>query len=139
VLVRHVLVDSQEVANQVYTLLTAGQDFAKVAKDFSTDTGSASTGGVYDWAPASNYVPEFKEAVLTQKIGEIGKPVKTQYGYHVIQVIGRQELPLSDSQFEQTVQTAFNDWLTKARDAATKTINDVWKTRVPTDPVLSQQ
>ena len=139
VLVRHVLVDSEDTANQVYTLLTAGQDFAKVAKDFSTDTGSASTGGVYDWAPASNYVPEFKDAVLTQKIGEIGKPVKTQYGYHVIQVIGREELPLSDSQFEQTVQTAYNDWLTAAREAATKTINDVWKTRVPTEPVLTQQ
>ena len=139
VLVRHVLVESEDTANQVYTLLIAGQDFGKVAKDFSTDTGSASTGGVYDWAPASNYVPEFKEAVLTQKIGEIGKPVKTEYGYHVIQVIGREELPLSDSQFEQSVQTAYNDWLTSAREAATKTVNDVWKTRVPTEPVLTQQ
>lgn len=139
VLVRHVLVDSEETANQVYVLLTAGEDFAKVAKDFSTDTGSAEAGGVYDWAPASNYVPEFKDAVLNQKIGEIGKPVKTQYGYHVIQVIGREELPLSDAQFEQAVQTAYSDWLTAARESATKTVNDVWKTRVPTEPVLSQQ
>jgi len=138
VLVRHVLVESEETANQVYVLLTSGEDFAKVAKDFSTDTGSAAAGGVYDWAPASNYVPEFKDAVLNQKIGEIGKPVKTQYGYHVIQVIGREELPLSDAQFEQTVQTAFSDWLTAARESATKTVNDVWKTRVPTEPVLSQ-
>ena len=92
-LVRHVLVDTEDIANQVYALLQSGQDFAKVAKDFSKDTGSATTGGVYDWAPASNYVPEFKDAVLNQKIGEIGKPVKTQYGYHVIQVIGREESP----------------------------------------------
>jgi len=139
VLVRHVLVDTEVAAKQAYELLKAGEDFAKVARDLSTDTGSAQNGGVYDWAPASNYVPEFKNAVLTQKIGEIGEPVQTQYGYHVIQVIGREELPLTNEQFDQTVQTAFNDWLTSANDSATKTINDVWKTRVPTEPVLVQQ
>jgi parvulin-like peptidyl-prolyl isomerase len=135
---RHILVDTPELAKQVQTLLQSGESWTKVATDFSKDTGSAPNGGDLGWAPAGNYVPEFKDAVLKQKIGEIGEPVKTQYGYHVIQVIARQELPLTDAQFEQKSQQAFDNWLTEARTAAKKTEYDVWKTRVPTEPVLTQ-
>jgi parvulin-like peptidyl-prolyl isomerase len=134
---RHVLVDTPELAKQVQTLLLSGEDFAKVARDFSKDTGSAVNGGDLGWQPASNFVAEFAEAVKTQEIGAIGEPVKTEYGYHVIQVIARQELPLTDAQFETQAQTAFNDWLTAAREAADKVINEIWKERVPTEPVLS--
>jgi DNA gyrase inhibitor GyrI len=54
-------------------------------------------------------------------------------------VIARQELPLTNDQFQQAVQTTFNDWLTAAREKADKKIYDVWKERVPTEPVLGQQ
>jgi parvulin-like peptidyl-prolyl isomerase len=124
-------------AKQVQTMLLAGEDFAKVAQDFSKDTGSAANGGDLGWQPASNFVPEFSEAVKTQEIGAIGEPVQTQYGYHVIQVIAREELPLTDAQFETKAQTALTDWLTAAREAADKTINEIWRERVPTEPVLS--
>ena len=139
VLVRHVLVDTPEEAAEAQVLLDRGTDFARVAADLSKDPGSAETGGVYDWAPASSYVPEFQDAVLTQEIGVIGEPVQTDYGYHIIQVIGREELPLTDTQFEQATQVALTDWLTAAREAATTTIYDFWKERVPTEPVLVQQ
>jgi peptidyl-prolyl cis-trans isomerase D len=134
---RHILVDTAELAKQVQTMLLAGEDFAKVAQDFSKDTGSAANGGDLGWQPASNFVPEFSEAVKTQEIGAIGEPVQTQYGYHVIQVIAREELPLTDAQFETKAQTALTDWLTAAREAADKTINEIWRERVPTEPVLS--
>jgi parvulin-like peptidyl-prolyl isomerase len=136
---RHILVDTEVAAKQVEELLKAGEPFEKVARDLSKDTGSAAKGGDLGWAPASNYVPEFKDAVLKQEIGVIGPPVKTQYGFHIIQVIARQELPLTNDQFQQAVQTTFNDWLTAAREKADKKIYDVWKERVPTEPVLGQQ
>jgi parvulin-like peptidyl-prolyl isomerase len=136
---RHILVDTEVAAKQVEELLKAGEPFEKVARDLSKDTGSAEKGGDLGWAPASNYVPEFKDAVLKQEIGVIGPPVKTQYGFHIIQVIARQELPLTNDQFQQAVQTTFNDWLTAAREKADKKIYDVWKERVPTEPVLGQQ
>ena len=67
------------------------------------------------WAGSRDFfVKGFSDAAFTQEIGEIGKPVKTDFGYHIIQVIARQELPLSDSQCEQKKDTAFNDWLTAA-------------------------
>ena len=136
---RHILVDTEVAAKQVEELLKAGEPFEKVARDLSKDTGSAQKGGDLGWAPASNYVPEFKDAVLKQEIGVIGQPVKTQYGFHIIQVIARQELPLTNDQFEQEKQNTYNDWLTATRDSADKKIYDYWKQRVPTEPVLSQQ
>lgn len=136
---RHILVDTEVAAIQVEELLKTGEPFEKVAQDLSKDSGSAVKGGDLGWAPASNYVPEFKDAVLKQEIGVVGPPVKTQYGFHIIQVIDRQELALTNDQFEQKTQTAYNDWLTSTRDAADKKIYDVWKERVPTEPVLGQQ
>lgn len=135
---RHILVDTEVSAKQVEELLKAGEPFDKVARDLSKDTGSAAKGGDLGWAPASNYVPEFADAVLKQEIGVVGQPVKTQYGYHIIQVLARQELPLTNDQFEQKSQKAYDDWLAATRTAAKITVHDVWKTRVPTEPVLTQ-
>lgn len=136
VLLRHILVPNEVAAQTIVDRLNRGEDFAKLAAQFSTDPGSAQSGGVYEWAPAANYVPEFRDAALTQEIGVVGPPVKTDYGYHIIQVIGREELPITDSQFEQKKDTALNDWLTTARESADIQTFDIWKERVPTEPVL---
>ncbi len=140
VLARHILVADEQIALALYQKLQAGEDFATLAKENSMDTGSGANGGDLGWAPASNYVAEFAEAVKTQPIGEIGKPVKTEYGFHIIQVIAREELPLTDAQYEQQKQKEFDDWLTKTREAAKITTYDsAWKGRVPTEPSATVQ
>jgi parvulin-like peptidyl-prolyl isomerase len=123
----------------VEDLLKSGQDFGALAKQYSKDTGSGQNGGELGWAPASSYVPEFAAAVKTLKLGEISQPVKTQFGYHIIQVIAREELPLTADELQTKKQTAFNDWLKSVHDSAKINIYDIWKTRVPTEPVLNQQ
>jgi parvulin-like peptidyl-prolyl isomerase len=138
VLARHILVDTEAEAKAVEELLKQGVDFAEVARKYSKDTGSGQNGGELGWAPASNYVTEFADAVSTLPIGQISEPVKTQFGYHIIQVIAREDLPLSADQLAQKKQTAFDEWLKSIHDSADITINDIWKTRVPTEPVLNQ-
>jgi parvulin-like peptidyl-prolyl isomerase len=138
VLARHILVDTDVEAQAVEELLKQGVDFAEVARKYSKDTGSGQNGGELGWAPASNYVAEFADAVSTLPIGQISEPVKTQFGYHIIQVIAREELPLSADQLEQKKQTAFDEWIQSIHDSAEITINEIWKTRVPTEPVLNQ-
>ena len=137
--VRHILVETEEEANATYQRLQDGEDFGEVAREVSKDTGSATNGGDLGWQPRSFYVKEFGDAAVTQEIGEIGKPVKTDFGYHIIQVIARKELPLSASQHEQKKDTAFNDWLTAAKEAATIETFETWKTLVPTEPALPAQ
>src|SRR5262249_23319813 len=94
--VRHILVGDQDTANNVLAALHAGESCAGAAKAMSTD-GSSSQGGELGWAPASNYVKEFSDAVKTADIGALVGPVKSQYGYHIIQVRAREDRPLSDS------------------------------------------
>jgi peptidyl-prolyl cis-trans isomerase C len=86
-LVRHVLVKKKDLADQLYNQLKAdGADWAGIAKRYSTDPGSKNKGGRYT-ATKGQVVPEFEKAVWSMKTNEVSKPVKTQYGYHIIQAL----------------------------------------------------
>ncbi len=132
---RHILVGDQDTANNVLAALKAGESFSALAKAVSTD-GSSSQGGELGWAPASNYVKEFADAVKSADIGALVGPVKSQYGYHVIQVRAREDRPLSDSDYQTALDNEFNTYLTNLRtDPKTNVqIFDTWTDNVPTDP-----
>ena len=90
---RHILIESgsddaaaKKTAEEVAAQAKAGGDFAALAKQYSADPGSKEQGGELGWATREAYVPEFAEAVFTMQAGEISAPVKTQFGWHVIQV-----------------------------------------------------
>jgi parvulin-like peptidyl-prolyl isomerase len=89
VCLRHILVDTEDEANAILAELEGGADFATLAQERSTDTGSGADGGklYQDGQPcprAANFVPEFAEASLTAEPGEPVGPVQTQFGYHII-------------------------------------------------------
>lgn len=85
--VRHILVATEAEAQKALARLKAGEDFAKLAEELSTDPGSKANGGDLDWASPSMMVPAFAQAMRTQKTGAVSeKPVKTQFGYHILKV-----------------------------------------------------
>jgi peptidyl-prolyl cis-trans isomerase D len=103
--VRHILLTTtgkskdEEVAikakaENLLKQLRAGADFAKLAKENSQDPGSAAKGGELDWVTHGQTVPEFDKAAFALKPGEISDLVKTQYGYHIIQVEEKQSARL---------------------------------------------
>ncbi|MGH8149595.1 MAG: peptidylprolyl isomerase [Steroidobacteraceae bacterium] len=75
-------------ADDVLAKLKAGASFAALAKQYSDDTGSASQGGDLGWADRSAFVGPFANAVFSMKVGEIRGPVKSQYGYHIVELEG---------------------------------------------------
>lgn len=85
---RHILVEDEKTANDLTAAIKAKTTtFDAAAKKDSIDPGSGKNGGDLGWGPASNYVPEFAQAVEGLKKGEMtDKPVKTQFGWHIIQV-----------------------------------------------------
>jgi len=84
---RHILVKEEAEARQIIADLAKGGDFAKIAQEKTQDPGSKETGGELDWSEAEVYVEPFGMALKTLKKGEITKePVKTNYGYHVIEL-----------------------------------------------------
>ncbi len=92
----HILINQEDddeknlaEANRVYDQLIAGAEFEKLASEKSADPGSASRGGDLGWFGKGKMIKEFEEAVFSGKIGEIQKPVKTSFGYHIILVTDR--------------------------------------------------
>ena len=88
--VRHILVDTEEEADDVVEQLEDGADFGELAGEVSEDPGSAPHGGEYDHQPRGQYVEEFDDAVWESEIGELVGPVETQFGFHVIEVTDEQ-------------------------------------------------
>lgn len=87
-------------AREVKDKLVNGGDWTALAKAYSDDPGSKDNGGLYEKQKAGGWVAEFKEAANKQPIGQIGDPVKTAYGYHVIKVESREE-----STYDKLAQT----------------------------------
>ena len=130
----HILVDTKAEADSLEKQIAKAKDknatFADLAKAKSKDTGSGAKGGDLGCAAPSNYVAEFKDAVRAQKIGVIGQPVKSQFGYHIIRVDSR-EAAKPFEEVEQDVKTAitdsqqgpFNEFLTNASTKAKVEVN----------------
>lgn len=133
---RHILVADLAIANAVRQQLVNGEDFAKVTAQASTDTSTKNKGGDLGWFAKGAMVPEFEAAAFSLKIGEISQPVKTQFGYHIIQVLAHANIPLDASGYDAAKQTAFSAWLTKARGEDKVVTYDNWQNLVPTDPAI---
>jgi len=77
------------IAKEAEAKLKAGEDWATVAEKYSDDPGSKDNGGLYEDYPGGTWAEEFKQAIFVQPIDEIGAPILTKFGYHVIQVVKR--------------------------------------------------
>ncbi len=134
---RHILVEDEETANQIYAQLQDGADWNELAAQYSTDPGSKDNGGDLGWFSRGQMVPEFENVAFSLSIGQISKPVKSQFGWHIIQVLGHETRPIAPQQREQIRQQMFSDWMDQQRSAADlQTFKDVWQANVPTEPSL---
>lgn len=89
-----------------------GEDFADLALRFSNDPGSGSQGGDLGWAGRGRYVPEFEETAFSLGVGEMSAPVKSTFGYHIIEVLERDdERPKEEASLQQEYAAAFQTWL----------------------------
>lgn len=111
--VRHILLkpeanmlpeEALKQVNNVHQQLKSGIDFAAMAKKHSLDTASAVKGGDLGWVSPGELVPEFEKAMDKLAINEVSKPVKTQYGWHLIQVLERQQKDDSEAFKKQQVR-----------------------------------
>jgi peptidyl-prolyl cis-trans isomerase C len=91
---RHILVATEAAAQQIIAQLQKGADFATIAKQQSTDTGSQQNGGDLGWFKEGDMLPEFSKAAFALQPGQFTQaPVHTQYGWHVIQVLAVRNAP----------------------------------------------
>lgn len=98
VLVRHILIRPDEIIDDetaeqqlrdAYNRIEAGEDFGELAKLLSDDPGSANEGGELGWAGPGTFVPEFEAVVQNLEIGELSQPFRSQFGWHIAQLLDR--------------------------------------------------
>lgn len=134
---RHILLKTSEVEDDATVqqklatmreqILAGTADFAVLAKTSSADPGSAVEGGDLGWTPLETFVPEFARQADALKDGEISEPFKTQYGWHIVQMLGRRDFDnTATAEREQAfaqlresrVDEATEIWLQQLRDEA---------------------
>jgi peptidyl-prolyl cis-trans isomerase SurA len=134
--VRHILLkpnairseaETKRLIDRLYERIQSGEDFAQLAKSFSEDPGSALNGGDLNWVSPDSLVPEFRDVMMRTANGEIAKPFKTPYGWHILQVLGRRATDTSEQYREQQARNALRNrkydeelqtWLRQIRDEA---------------------
>jgi len=87
---RHILVETEEVCEDLKTQIVGGKDFAELAAEFSA-CPSGKSGGSLGQFSKGQMVPEFDKIVFTEELNQVHGPVKTQFGYHLIEITDRQD------------------------------------------------
>ncbi|MHA3738676.1 peptidylprolyl isomerase SurA [Pseudomonas sp. Eth.TT006] len=134
--VRHILVKpspvrdevkTKELVESLYNRIKAGEDFAELAKKYSEDPGSALNGGDLNWIDPSALVPEFRAVMANTPQGQLSKPFQTQYGWHVLEVLGRRATDSTEQAREQQAMNVLRNkkydeelqnWLRQIREEA---------------------
>jgi len=119
----HILVDDEATAIDVKAQLDAGKDFAELAAEYSTDPSNAQSGGKLGYFGRGDMVEAFEEAAFSLEVNEISNPVKTEFGYHIIKVTGRQKaqeasLEASRAEIEEIlknekINNEYSSWITE--------------------------
>ncbi|MBM2854081.1 MAG: peptidyl-prolyl cis-trans isomerase SurA [Steroidobacteraceae bacterium] len=133
---RHVLLRPNEVQDDATTRqrltalrdrILAGEDFSALASVTSEDPGSASRGGDLGWSSPGTFDPEFETVLATLEPDQISEPFRTQFGWHIIQLLGKRTFDQSEEVRRQRVVTALREskvdeetelWLRRLRDEA---------------------
>jgi peptidyl-prolyl cis-trans isomerase SurA len=132
---RHILIRTSETVSESEArrklldlrerVVTGGADFAELARVHSDD-GTAARGGELDWVYPGDTVPDFEHAFDELKVGEVSQPVRTPFGYHLIQVLERRSSDVSPERRrlqarqalrERKADEAYQEWLRQLRDS----------------------
>lgn len=133
---RHILIRSDELVTDqearlrlesLHQRIEAGASFAELARSHSADRGSAGQGGELGWAPPGTMVPEFEQVMNSLDEGELSRPFRTPFGWHIVEVLERRERDVSDELRRQQaaerirmrkMEEAVETWLRRLRDEA---------------------
>jgi PPIC-type PPIASE domain/SurA N-terminal domain len=109
---RHILVRTEQEANDALARLSAGEDFAALAASISIDETTRQNGGDLGWFTAEElFVPELAQAVFSLQVGQIAGPIGTELGYHVVQVMEFAEREVEPERRVYIAQSRFENWL----------------------------
>jgi len=111
---RHILVETEEEAQEVSKRLDEGEPFQLLAQELSMDESNKDKGGDLGWFPRGQMVPTFEEAAFNAQVGEIVGPVQSSFGWHIISVEGHEVRELEPAALRTRQSQALENWLAEA-------------------------
>ncbi len=132
----HFLVQDETEAKLISERLKSGVEWNVIAAEIAQDTTGQKRMEDLGWFARGAMVKEFEDAAFSLEIGAISDPVKSSFGYHIIQVLGHEDRPLSASEWMNARQQAFQTWLNEQRESDQVEEFDRWMDYVPVEPTL---
>lgn len=116
---RHILVETEAEARDIRQRLLNGESFVDMAAQYSKDITTKDEGGDLGWFTEEELLePAVAEAAFNQSAGEISEPVATRLGYHVVETIAFDDLPLQPEKRAQVERSVFEEWIRTQNDSA---------------------
>jgi peptidyl-prolyl cis-trans isomerase D len=136
---RHILLKDEATAADVTQRLRNGENWYNLASNYSIDKGTKDQGGDLGWFGKGKMVVEFENAAFALNVGEMSGPVKSQFGYHIIQILGHEKRPLPAADMDQFFYEQFQNWVLQLRASHNQEVElfTTWRTAVPTEPNLT--
>jgi hypothetical protein len=122
---RHILVETEEEAQQLLERLNGGEAFDALAAENSIDDSNKDDGGDLGWFPQGQMVPAFEEAAFGAEVDELVGPVETSFGWHIIRIEGHEVRALDPAALQARQGQALQEWLSEARLG--EGIENLWK------------
>jgi len=116
---KHILVAQEGVAYAILSRYRQGESWDALAAEFSTDTGNKDRGGDLGWFSKGAMVDAFEQAAFATPVGQVVGPIQTDFGWHLILVLGHETRRLDETTYQQAIDSAFSQWLSDARAVAT--------------------
>lgn len=116
---RHILLPTMERAEEVLARLEGGEDFAFLAREYSEDISSRESGGDMGFFPRGVMPPEVEGGAFSFDVGEISEIIESPFGFHILQVLEKEEREIAVEIFENLRQQTFMKWLEERRESAT--------------------
>lgn len=133
----HILVEDEETASELLNRINQGESFEELAAQYSIDEFNAYRGGDLGWFGPGDMVQIFEVLAFNIPIGEVDGPVHTEFGWHIIKVYDRAEMPVPESEREQARVEAFQNYMTALQTAADIWIDSNWMRFLPELPELA--
>jgi parvulin-like peptidyl-prolyl isomerase len=133
---RHILVKTKSEGIIVLSRLENGESWADIAADVSLDTSNKNSAGDLGWFPKGRMVPEFENAAFDLQMGEISDPIETDFGWHIIQIVGIEERQLDEQSYKNAQDLYYEEWLESIKEEYEIEINEVWREVVPSEPMI---
>ena len=136
---KHILVETEDEALDLLEKLDQGADWDDLAVEYSLDSSNAASGGDLGWFTYTAMVEDFAKVAFSTDVDKISEPVETQFGWHLIYVLGHEEQEMSDEEYYDFREEQLNILMQYARNQAGIEFVEGWENYIPDYPQIPEE